>query len=413
MAFDNKRKEWLEEQEKLKSQLSQLVVESKIVKESKRKIKRPPNAEEHVLDENKKKINSGLTLNDRERFNERFGDSVTTLKSEAPVEEQESVAELSYELSEAPVHESKMEADIATGEPSGEPLEELSGELSQEPPTSKIEEESPSTPPIERKPVIKTLMPKKILRPKLVKLQPKLPQEEISTPPEQEPEVEEPEGQEPEVEEPEGQEPEGQVQEPKMQELEVEEPEVQVQEPGIKIPTIQQPMVQQPTVQQPMVQQPTVQQPMVQQPTVQQPTAQQTKPQISTTPLDKEEIQKITQQITTALEIIQKTPDYINFQNANDLITQARNALAINRIDEAKALAEQGGNIVNSIYQQFIKALQALKDVKDKIIQAKSNGVDVSIAIKIFQQAKNTLKNNDFNNAIIYSNLCEKQLVKK
>ena len=393
MAFDNKRKEWLEEQEKLKSQLSQLVVESKIVKESKRKIKRPPNAEEHVLDENKKKINSGLTLNDRERFNERFGDSVTTLKSEAPVEEQESVAELSYELSEAPVHEIKMEADIATGEPSGEPLEELSGELSQEPPTSKIEEESPSTPPIERKPVIKTLMPKKILRPKLVKLQPKLPQEEISTPPEQEPEVEEPEGQEPE----------GQVQEPKMQELEVEEPEVQVQEPGIKIPTIQQPMVQQPTVQQPMVQQPTVQQP----------TAQQTKPQISTTPLDKEEIQKITQQITTALEIIQKTPDYINFQNANDLITQARNALAINRIDEAKALAEQGGNIVNSIYQQFIKALQALKDVKDKIIQAKSNGVDVSIAIKIFQQAKNTLKNNDFNNAIIYSNLCEKQLVKK
>ena len=52
-----------------------------------------------------------------------------------------------------------------------------------------------------------------------------------------------------------------------------------------------------------------------------------------------------------------------------------------------------------------------LKGAKDKILEAKQQGMDVSIAIKIFQQAKNTLKNNDFQNAIVYSNLCEKQIV--
>ena len=50
---------------------------------------------------------------------------------------------------------------------------------------------------------------------------------------------------------------------------------------------------------------------------------------------------------------------------------------------------------------------------KDKILEAKNQGIDVSIAVKIFQQAKDTLKKNDFNNAIIYSNLCEKQIIQK
>jgi putative cell wall-binding protein len=54
--------------------------------------------------------------------------------------------------------------------------------------------------------------------------------------------------------------------------------------------------------------------------------------------------------------------------------------------------------------------LKSLKEVKDKIVEAKSSGVDVSIAVKIFQQAKDTLKKNDFSNAKTYSALCEKQL---
>jgi len=50
---------------------------------------------------------------------------------------------------------------------------------------------------------------------------------------------------------------------------------------------------------------------------------------------------------------------------------------------------------------------------QEKILQAKSNGKDISVATKIFQQAKNTLKNNDFNNTLVYANLCEKQLIKE
>jgi hypothetical protein len=115
--------------------------------------------------------------------------------------------------------------------------------------------------------------------------------------------------------------------------------------------------------------------------------------------------------ITQTLEIVQKSPEYINYAKGQEFISQARNAIALNNQSEAKVLAEQGKKEITTVYKQFINALKALKSVKNEILQAKESGADISISIKIFQQAKNALKNNDFNNALVFSNLCKKQLL--
>jgi hypothetical protein len=126
-----------------------------------------------------------------------------------------------------------------------------------------------------------------------------------------------------------------------------------------------------------------------------------------------EQKQKIARIITQGFTIIQKMPDYINFQKEEDLLNRANEALGANKKLEADELAKQGTKQINMIYNQFISALKIIKITKKKILEAKSRGEQISMATKVFMQAKSSLKNNDFKNAVAYANLCERVLIKQ
>jgi hypothetical protein len=122
--------------------------------------------------------------------------------------------------------------------------------------------------------------------------------------------------------------------------------------------------------------------------------------------------QKIEMMISQGLKMIEKLPEYVDIAREKDMLIQAEDMLEKNDLQKAGEIAEECTKQINLVYNQLLSALKILKGTQKKIQDAKTRGVDLPIAIKVFGQAKAALKDNDFKNTVAFANLIDKLLKK-
>jgi hypothetical protein len=121
----------------------------------------------------------------------------------------------------------------------------------------------------------------------------------------------------------------------------------------------------------------------------------------------------IEEKISKGFKIVEKLPEYIDIEEEVENLNNSKKEMELNNLNQAKILAEKSVEKISNIYKQLISTLKMLKVTKNNIIEAKERGVEVNMATKVFDQAKNALKMGDFKNAEAFSNLCETLLNKK
>jgi len=105
-------------------------------------------------------------------------------------------------------------------------------------------------------------------------------------------------------------------------------------------------------------------------------------------------------------EKINKTPEYINFDKARELLDTAINHLNQNNTAEALRFAKESQKEVKKKRLKYLRAKKLMKQAKGQMIELKKKGVDIKVQRDLLSQANIALKNNNFPGAMELAQSC-------
>jgi hypothetical protein len=111
-------------------------------------------------------------------------------------------------------------------------------------------------------------------------------------------------------------------------------------------------------------------------------------------------------------EKISRTPDYIDFTRARELLDTAISLLNEQNSDEALKYAKYSQKEVKKTRLRYLRVKKLMKQVKREMIDLRKRGINIKVQKDIYSQAQIALKNNNFQRAIELVNTCKDENAK-
>jgi hypothetical protein len=111
-------------------------------------------------------------------------------------------------------------------------------------------------------------------------------------------------------------------------------------------------------------------------------------------------------------EKIGKTPDYINFNKARELLEKAIKLIGEKNTTEALRFAKESQKEVKRVRLKYLRTKKLMKQVKGQMKEIKKKGIDINVQRGLLSQANTALENNDFQNAMNLVKSCMEENAK-
>jgi hypothetical protein len=111
-------------------------------------------------------------------------------------------------------------------------------------------------------------------------------------------------------------------------------------------------------------------------------------------------------------EKISKTPDYIDFNRARELLDIAISLLNERNTIEALKYAKYSQKEVKKTRLKYLRIKKLMKQAKKEMIDLRKRGINIKVQKDLYSQAQIALKNNDFERAIELVNSCNDENAK-